>query len=157
MHNTTPFWYSLMFLSMSPYLAFRMLNSCAVRDDDYPDSGPHTMLILFRRVMEVSWSCHDLPFSTSVMHFLLNSFLPVFFFVLGFLFLFFPEGRELVVIYLPWVGIFVFLSSVVKVVLERQWLPNISWVTSPECLVEAPKSRWVCDMAHFETLFYMKY
>lgn len=28
--------------------------ACAVRDDDYPDSGPHTVLILFRRVMEVS-------------------------------------------------------------------------------------------------------
>lgn len=68
------------------------------------------------------------------------------------------RGGGQVVIHLMGVThfIFVFLSSVGKVVPERQWRPNTSWVMSPECLEEAPKSRWVCDVAHFETLSYMK-
>ena len=65
------------------------------------------------------------------------------------------EGRELVVIRFT-AGYFVFLSSVVRVVPERQWPPNTSWVTSPECLVGAPKSRWVCNMGPFGTLSHVK-
>lgn len=77
--SSLSFWCSVMFLFMLPPIIGHLecWIVCPVHSDGYQNTGPHTMLIVITQVMEVTWSCCDLTFSTSIAHFLLNSFLPV--------------------------------------------------------------------------------
>lgn len=68
------------------YRALRMLSRLS--QTRWWLSRLHVTSVLLMQVMEVTWSCHGLPFSTSAVHFLLNSFLLVFFFFCCFVCLF---------------------------------------------------------------------
>lgn len=97
LYNIPSFWYSIMSLSMSAAIGhLECLIVYPKHNDDYQDPRPPAMSVLLMQVTEVTWSCHGLPFSISVVHFFTKFLSACFLFLLFFLFCFlifcfFPE------------------------------------------------------------------